>query len=231
MPPHWDAGLDNHRLTRLVVKTPRSPLLKPCSSAPLTPDRRKTAASSTSPRNSKETAMTGRHRSCGLGPRRGCRCRRQGRHSEVVVSLHHPKEYLVKFESRWTRNRVHVARMFHHDELEFHVRPWRTVTHAFGVAMFFCVRLCLEGLLVYAWRTDIAECIIGWKCALQSHEGASPSKEDTRILNPWPGQRIRAPSPRWLGSPSLTEETTPGLLCLKSALASQTSGSAVSPTG
>lgn len=104
---------------------------------------------------------------------------------EVTVSLHHPEEYLLKFDSKRTQDRVLDSKKFHHEDLELHVRPWRAVSHAFGAAMFFLLRLCLEGLPVYAWTPDIAARHVGRKCSLKALEGVSASKEDTRTLNLW----------------------------------------------
>lgn len=58
--------------------------------------------------------------------------------------------------------------------------------------MFFWVHLCLEGLSVHAWWSDIAKHVVRRKCSLQSLEGMSASKEDTRTLNLW----------AWMANPS-----------------------------
>lgn len=104
---------------------------------------------------------------------------------DVAVSLHHPEAFLIKFGSKQDRDRVQEAKKFHHEDLEIHVRPWRSTSHAFGAAMFFRVQLCLEGVLVFAWTPEVAERIVGRKCSLHSLEGASASHEDTRTLNLW----------------------------------------------
>lgn len=66
------------------------------------------------------------------------------------------------------------------------------VSHAFGAVMFFRVHLCLEGLLVFAWTTNIGERIIGRKCSLHSLEGVSVSHEGTRTFNLWAWTTNRA---------------------------------------
>lgn len=104
---------------------------------------------------------------------------------EQTVSLHHPETFLIKFVSKRTRDRVRDAKKFHHKALEIHVRPWRMVSHALRAAMFYRVRLCLEGLPVFVWTTDIAERIIGRKCSLHSLKEVSMSHEDTRTFNLW----------------------------------------------
>lgn len=38
---------------------------------------------------------------------------------------------------------------------------------------------------MHAWRPNLVECVVGHKCSLQSIEGISASKEDTRTLNIW----------------------------------------------
>lgn len=56
------------------------------------------------------------------------------------------------------------------------------MSHAFGVAMFFRVQLCLEGVLVFAWTLEVAEHIVGRKCSVHSIEGVSVSREDPQPL-------------------------------------------------
>lgn len=107
------------------------------------------------------------------------------RREDVTVSLHHLEAFLLKFGSKQIRDRVRDAKKFQHEDLVIHVRPWRAVSHAFGTTMFFRVRLCLEGLPVFAWTPEIAERLVGRKCSLHSVEGVLASREDTRTLNLW----------------------------------------------
>lgn len=115
------------------------------------------------------------------------------RREDVVVSLHHPESFLLKFSCKQTRDRVCDAQKFHHEALEIHVRPWRSVSHTFSAAMFFRVHLCLEGLPVFAWTPEVVERIVSRKCSLHAIEGASTSREDTRTINLW----------AWTSNPSL----------------------------
>lgn len=42
---------------------------------------------------------------------------------EVTVSLYHLETYLVKFETKRTRDRARDVKKFNHEALEIHVRP------------------------------------------------------------------------------------------------------------
>lgn len=57
--------------------------------------------------------------------------------AEVSVTHHHPEKFLVKFDRKSSWDRVLQTRKFNCEGLELHVRPWRSVRHAFGAAMFF----------------------------------------------------------------------------------------------
>lgn len=82
-------------------------------------------------------------------------------------------------------NSASGAQRFFYQGLEVHVRPWRTLRHAFGASLSFRVRLCLESLPVHAWYTEVADKVIGTKCALQCFQDRSTRCEDTRTLDLW----------------------------------------------
>ncbi|KAG2618292.1 hypothetical protein PVAP13_3NG080003 [Panicum virgatum] len=58
------------------------------------------------------------------------------------------------------------------------VRPWRSLEAALGAAMFFRVRLCLEGI-------PIVERLIGRSCALECIDTNLLQPDDTRTIDVW----------------------------------------------
>ncbi|CAN6170278.1 unnamed protein product [Urochloa humidicola] len=119
---------------------------------------------------------------------------------DVVVSRHQPQPFLLKFASRRLAEEAAGMRCIKHHGVILNVRPWRSLEAAFGAAMFFRVRLCLEGIPVHAWNPEIVERLIGRTCALDCIDTNLLHPDDTRTIDvwAWTPNPSRIPKRLWL---------------------------------
>ncbi|CAO2182359.1 unnamed protein product [Urochloa humidicola] len=107
------------------------------------------------------------------------------RRGDVTVMVHQPEPYLIRFERS---DHCAVARergRFTGRGIDICLRPWRSLTHALGMRVFFRVRLCLDGIPSHAWTPEIVERIIGSRCALQSITTDLVQPRDSRHIDLW----------------------------------------------
>lgn len=104
---------------------------------------------------------------------------------EVVVSRHQPQPFLLKFTNRRLTDEAAAMRYIKHHGVVLNVRPWWSLEAALGAAMFFRVRLCLEGIPVHAWNPEIVEWLIGRSCALECIDTNLLHPEDTGTIDVW----------------------------------------------
>lgn len=65
---------------------------------------------------------------------------------DVVVSRHQPQPFLLKFANCHFAEEAAAMRCLKHHGVVLNIHPWRSLETALGVALFFRVRLCLEGI-------------------------------------------------------------------------------------
>ncbi|XP_037432059.1 uncharacterized protein LOC119298859 [Triticum dicoccoides] len=106
-------------------------------------------------------------------------------HADVAVTPYHPVEFLVKFEHKAHCDEALVAGWVRTGGAIVHIRPWRPLERAFGAALNFRVRLCLENVPDYAWTPFIAERIIGRRCSLDRLEDHSALRTNSETLDLW----------------------------------------------
>ncbi|CAN6356756.1 unnamed protein product [Urochloa humidicola] len=71
---------------------------------------------------------------------------------EVTVSRHQPEPFLIKFNNKKLAEKATKMSCLKHHGIIINVRPWRSLAAALGAALFFRVRLCLEGVPIHAWK-------------------------------------------------------------------------------
>ncbi|CAO1939196.1 unnamed protein product [Urochloa humidicola] len=111
---------------------------------------------------------------------------------EVTVLVHQPEPYLVRFERS---EHCAIARdqgRFTGRGIDICLRPWRNLTHALGMRVFFRVRLYLDGIPSHAWTPEIVERTIGNRCALQCINTDLVQPRDSRHIDLW----------AWMADPS-----------------------------
>ncbi|CAN6178894.1 unnamed protein product [Urochloa humidicola] len=104
---------------------------------------------------------------------------------DVAVTVHQPEPYLIRFERKEHCAEARDRGRFTGRGIDICLRPWRSLTHALGMRIFFRVRLCLDGIPSHAWTPDIVERVIGSKCALQSINTDLVEPRDTRHIDLW----------------------------------------------
>ena len=137
---------------------------------------------------------------------------------EVVVSRHQPEPFLLKFSDHRRAEEATRMKCFRHHGVILNVRPWRSLSAALGAAMFFRVRLRLEGVPMHAWSPDIVEKLIGRNCALEYIDTNLLHPDDTRTIDlcAWTPNPSRIPKRMWLiftnrsaGGPSFSVSASP----------------------
>nr|TKW29048.1 hypothetical protein SEVIR_3G369800v2 [Setaria viridis] len=113
-------------------------------------------------------------------------------HSEVTVSRHFLKAFLIKF-----KHSSHCSEALQRGKatgasVKVLFTKWRSLRDAEGAALLFRVMLYLDGVPMHAWRADIAEHIIGNTCALEAIDTNLNHLEETKIINLW----------AWMANPS-----------------------------
>ncbi|CAO2150853.1 unnamed protein product [Urochloa humidicola] len=104
---------------------------------------------------------------------------------DVTVLVHQPEPYLIRFESsehcRAARDKVR----FRGHGIDICLRPWRSLTHALGMRIFYRVWLCLDGIPIHAWTPNIVEHVIGRRCAVQCINTDLVQPRDSRHIDLW----------------------------------------------
>nr|BAJ86312.1 predicted protein [Hordeum vulgare subsp. vulgare] len=124
-------------------------------------------------------------------------------HTKVVVTSYHPVEFLVKFNHKAHCDEALAAGRVRAGGSVVHIRPWRPLERAFGAALNYRVRLCLENVPDYAWTPFVAERIIGRRCSFDRLEDHSVLRTNSETLDLWVWRRTRTSSRRSFRSPSL----------------------------
>nr|TKV96712.1 hypothetical protein SEVIR_9G447000v2 [Setaria viridis] len=104
---------------------------------------------------------------------------------DVIVAVHQPEPFLIRFT---TADQCAAARnvgRFRGRGIDICLRPWRSLSHALGLRIFYRVRLYLDGIPVHACTSDIVERIIGTHCALQYINTDLVQQTDTRHVDLW----------------------------------------------
>jgi hypothetical protein len=144
-------------------------------------------------------------------------------HKDVSVSPHQPVQFLVKFEHKAHCTAALKQSRLKADGALVQLRPWRPLEHAFGAAMSYRVRLCLEGVPAYGHTPYVAERIIARRCSFDKLDDSSALMTSSRSLDCW----------AWTANPSAIPKvvwltfTSRGA----SALASEVFVHEVRPTG
>nr|TKW20476.1 hypothetical protein SEVIR_4G091100v2 [Setaria viridis] len=104
---------------------------------------------------------------------------------EVSVTRHRPEAFLLRFQHRRHCKEVNAKGNINFRGNEVCVRPWRSLTGALGAALFYRVRICLDGVPRHAWLPDIVERLVGRNCALQCIDTNLLHPSDTRGIELW----------------------------------------------
>ncbi|CAN6305403.1 unnamed protein product [Urochloa humidicola] len=121
-------------------------------------------------------------------------------HGEVAVSRHQPQPFLLKFANRRHAEKAATMRCIKHNNIMLNVRPWRSLESTLGVALFFRIRICLEGVPIHAWTPGIVERLFGCTCALECIDTNLLRPDDTRTIDvwAWTPNPSRIPKKLWL---------------------------------
>ncbi|KAF0900703.1 hypothetical protein E2562_034760 [Oryza meyeriana var. granulata] len=77
--------------------------------------------------------------------------------SEVMVSLHHPKAFLIKVLHHHHCNEALQKGYVKLHGIKIHFIKWRSLKDAQGTILMFRVKLCLDGALQHAWMPDVVK--------------------------------------------------------------------------
>ncbi|KAM0903044.1 hypothetical protein ACQ4PT_018858 [Festuca glaucescens] len=106
-------------------------------------------------------------------------------HRDLNVCPHQPVQFLLKFEHKAHCTEVLKRGRIKADNALLQLRPWRPLEHAFGAAMSFRVRLCLEGVPAYGLTPYVAERIISRRCSFDRLDDSSALLTSARSLDCW----------------------------------------------
>ncbi|CAO1940312.1 unnamed protein product [Urochloa humidicola] len=104
---------------------------------------------------------------------------------DITVTVHQPEPYLIRFEHSAHCDEARRRGRFSGRGVEICLRRWQSLTHAFGMRIFFRVRLYLDGIPEHAWTPNIVEHVIGRTCALQCINTDLVQPLDTRHIDLW----------------------------------------------
>jgi hypothetical protein len=104
---------------------------------------------------------------------------------DVCITEHYPEPYLVRFIHPHNRSLAVTRHDFPFNGLRIQVRPRRLKDHADQVDLLYHVRLCLEGVPLYAWNPMVAQQIIGRSCSLDYIEEGCKTKTFTKAPCLW----------------------------------------------
>jgi hypothetical protein len=121
-------------------------------------------------------------------------------HRDINVFPHQLEQFLLKFERKDHCSEVLKHGRFKVDNTLLQLRPWCPLEHAFGVAMSFRVRLCLEGVPAYGHTPYVAERIIARRCSFNHLDDSSDLMSNARSLDCWAWTANPSPIPKvvWL---------------------------------
>ncbi|CAO2199552.1 unnamed protein product [Urochloa humidicola] len=139
------------------------------------------------------------------------------RKGDITVSRHQPEPFLIKFNRKEHAKQAASMSCLKHHNIVINVRPWRSLSVALGVALFFRVRLCLEGVPIHAWNMDLIERMVGRTCSLECIDTNLLHPDDTRTIDlwAWTANPSQIPKRLWLlftsgaRNPSVSISTTP----------------------
>ncbi|KAM0916899.1 hypothetical protein ACQ4PT_009908 [Festuca glaucescens] len=106
-------------------------------------------------------------------------------HRDINVCPHQPVQFLLKFERKAHCSEVLKRGHFKADNTLLQLRPWRPLELAFGAAMSYRVRLCLEGVPAYGHTPYVAERIIARRCSFDRLDDSSALMTNARSLDCW----------------------------------------------
>ncbi|KAM0847967.1 hypothetical protein ACQ4PT_054691 [Festuca glaucescens] len=106
-------------------------------------------------------------------------------HRDINVCPHQPVQFLLKFERKAHCSKVLKRGRFKADNALLQLRPWRPLELAFGAAMSYRVRLCLEGVPAYGHTPYVAERIIARRCSFDRLDDSSALMTNARSLDCW----------------------------------------------
>nr|TKV92550.1 LOW QUALITY PROTEIN: hypothetical protein SEVIR_9G168700v2 [Setaria viridis] len=86
---------------------------------------------------------------------------------DVIVAVHQPEPFLIRFTTAEQCAATRSHGRFRGHGIDICLRPWRSLSHALGLRIFYRVRLYLDGIPIHACTPDIVERIISTHCALQ----------------------------------------------------------------
>jgi hypothetical protein len=104
---------------------------------------------------------------------------------DVAVIVHQPEPFLVRFANSDLCAAARDLGRFQGNGIDICLRPWRSLTHALGMRVFYRVRLYLDGVPDHAWTPDIIERVIGHHCALDNIRTDLVQPTDTRHIDLW----------------------------------------------
>ncbi|CAN6333854.1 unnamed protein product [Urochloa humidicola] len=137
---------------------------------------------------------------------------------DITVTVNQPEPFLVRFKHGVDCAEARRRGRFTDHGIDIYLRPWRSLTHALGMCIFFRVRMYLDGIPEHAWTLEIVERVIGSKCALQCINTDLVQPEDTRHfdLYAWSVNPSEIPRRVWL-----TFTHRPSDKCASSVLVSE----------
>ncbi|CAN6252346.1 unnamed protein product [Urochloa humidicola] len=103
----------------------------------------------------------------------------------ITVTIHQPEPFLIRFEQGAHCEEACQRGRFKGRGIEICLRRWRSLETAFGMRLFFRVRLYLDGIPAHAWTPNIVERVIGNRCALQCINTDLVQPLDTRHIDLW----------------------------------------------
>ncbi|KAL5198022.1 hypothetical protein ABZP36_001534 [Zizania latifolia] len=105
---------------------------------------------------------------------------------DFTVHRHYPEDFRLNFHHQRHRDLVSEARKLKLDGLDIHVRPWKLLRHAFGAALRFRVKICIEGIPIHAWRPEVDAAIVGTHYTMDTIDTPyDDSSFDSRTIDVW----------------------------------------------
>lgn len=104
---------------------------------------------------------------------------------DVDITRHHPKAFLIRFQNRRSCEEVNAKGKFKCRGAKVCVWPWQSLTGALGAALFYKVRLVLDGVLRHVWQPKLVERIVARTCSLQCVDTNLLHPTDTRGVELW----------------------------------------------
>jgi hypothetical protein len=120
--------------------------------------------------------------------------------SNIHVSRHNPADFLVTILDRDVFKEVASRDSFPHGGRQFRLRRWSPRDQVTRAAMWYYVRLCLEGLPLHLWSEHFTAAVLDRSCALHFAEESSQRRESTEVfeLLAWTADPVAIPLRVWL---------------------------------